>query len=257
MRISIVNLTDGAISDEEVQTVIRAVNRQIAADLYPYWSLSATLRLDSAGDGAADGIIYLRDRAKVEEALGHHERAHPTVPCGFVFTAASERLGESWTVTLSHEVLGLIGDPELRLLVAGPHPSDRGRLVFYWHEIADAVQFDVYLVDGVEVSNFVLPSYFRRDDGGRRDFLGCVRRGGALAPFGARPGGCVGFFDPERGTSNTFSRRGDSAALRRLEVRRRLGPTQRAIRRRIVTPPADAAVDLDAHREPLVAIEAD
>jgi len=40
-------------------------------------------------------------------------------------------LGESWTVTLSHEALELIADPEVNLLVAGPHPSQPGVDVFH------------------------------------------------------------------------------------------------------------------------------
>jgi hypothetical protein len=38
MLISIVNLSRGALPDEDLQRVIRAVNRQIAEDFEPYWS---------------------------------------------------------------------------------------------------------------------------------------------------------------------------------------------------------------------------
>jgi hypothetical protein len=46
-------------------------------------------------------------------------------------------LGESWTVTLSHEALELIADPEVNLLVAGPHPSQPKVDVFHWYEMCD------------------------------------------------------------------------------------------------------------------------
>ena len=45
MIISIINHTNGQISDEEVQTAIRGINIQIKQDFEPYWSLGATLRL--------------------------------------------------------------------------------------------------------------------------------------------------------------------------------------------------------------------
>ena len=48
MLISIVNLSHGALADEDLQRVIRAINRQIAEDFEPYWSFGATLRLEGA-----------------------------------------------------------------------------------------------------------------------------------------------------------------------------------------------------------------
>ena len=37
MLISVVNVTSGTIADADIQTVLRAVNRQIAEDFLPYW----------------------------------------------------------------------------------------------------------------------------------------------------------------------------------------------------------------------------
>ena len=75
MLISVVNHTDGKLSDEEVQEGIRAVNRQIAEDFNPNWSMGADLRLEGAigkdPDDAklpelrGDAIIYLWDEVDV------------------------------------------------------------------------------------------------------------------------------------------------------------------------------------------------
>jgi hypothetical protein len=46
MIISIINHTSAKIKDEELQSIIRAINRQINEDYTPYWSLGATLRLE-------------------------------------------------------------------------------------------------------------------------------------------------------------------------------------------------------------------
>lgn len=46
MIISVINHTNGQLSDEQVQGAIRAINRQIKEDFEPYWSLGATLRLE-------------------------------------------------------------------------------------------------------------------------------------------------------------------------------------------------------------------
>lgn len=50
MIISVINHTNGQITDEELQHAIRVMNRQITEDYSPYWSLGATLRLDSLPD---------------------------------------------------------------------------------------------------------------------------------------------------------------------------------------------------------------
>jgi hypothetical protein len=185
MIISVINFTEGKLSDEEVQHAIRAINRQIREDFEPYWSLGATLRLEGKStpkpkqqpaDMRGDAIIYLRVETKTDDALGYHEQNNRGIPYGFVFTELSEALEESWTVTLSHEALELIGDPEVNLLVMGSHPKDRNRTVFHWYEMCDAVQAESYELDGVEVSNFVLPLYFTaaRNGAGATTFSAAV-----------------------------------------------------------------------------------
>ena len=64
-------------------------------------------------DMRGDAVLYLWDKADVSNALGYHERNNSVIPFGFVFTEVSKQLGESWTVTLSHEALELIADPEV------------------------------------------------------------------------------------------------------------------------------------------------
>src|SRR5262245_15404846 len=102
MIISIINHTNGKISDEKVQEAIRAINRQIQEDFEPYWSLGATLRLEGRSsatpekeqlaDMRGDAIIYLWDGSDVDGALGYHDRNHRGIPFGFVFTDLVEEL---------------------------------------------------------------------------------------------------------------------------------------------------------------------
>ena len=143
MIISIINHTNGKLSDEDVQHALRAINRQVKEDFEPYWSLGATLRLEGKtgnkpksqelADMRGDAVIYLWDNVNVANALGYHDRNNRCIPFGFVFTELSKELGESWTVTLSHEALELIGDPEVNLLVAGPHLANPKQDVFHWY----------------------------------------------------------------------------------------------------------------------------
>jgi hypothetical protein len=153
---------------------------------------------------------------------------------GFVFVEVAQQIGEPWSVTLSHEALELIGDPETNLLVMGPHPAE-DRIVFHWFEMCDAVQAESYDFDGSAVSNFLLPLYFTgtRDVdevGARNDFLGRSYGSQTLKSFGINPGGYIGFFDPQLGEHDTYSIRGDMIALKRLEVKRQVKQARRAFR---------------------------
>jgi hypothetical protein len=242
MLISVVNHTDGKLSDEAVQAGIRAVNRQIAEDFNPNWSMGADLRLEGAigkdPDDAklpelkGDAIIYLWNGVDVDDALGYHEANAAGTPFGFVFTELVKELDEPWTVTFSHEALELIGDPEANLLVAGPHPEDPKKEVFHWYEMCDAVQNESYKIDGVAVSNFVLPLYFTQfaEVGGRNDFLGRLTNGKALQSFGINPGGYIGFYNPKTREHDTFSLKGDRRARERQEIKGRAQLTRRSAR---------------------------
>src|SRR5262245_57574475 len=242
MLISIVNHTHGKLSDEQVQEGIRAVNRQIAHDFEPHWHIEAALRLEGAVGDKPDGetlrelrgdaIIYLWDDVDVDDALGYHEKNAAGIPFGFVFTELVKQLDEPWTVTLSHEALELVGDPEVNLLVAGPHPGNPEKEVFHWYEMCDAVQDEKYKVDGVWVSNFLLPLYFTAvpEEGSRNDFLGRAYKKKTLQSFGINPGGYIGFYNPESGDDETFSLRGDRRAAERLKIKRKATLTRRSMR---------------------------
>jgi len=247
MLISVVNHTDGKLSDEAVQEGIRAVNRQITEDFNPNWSMGADLRLEGAigkdPDDAklpelkGDAIIYLWNGVDVDDALGYHEANAAGTPFGFVFTELVKELDEPWTVTFSHEALELIGDPEANLLVAGPHPEDPKKEVFHWYEMCDAVQDEHYKIDGVDVSNFVLPLYFTQfaEVGGRNDFLGRLTKGKALQSFGINPGGYIGFYNPKTREHDTFSLKGDRRARERQEIKSRAQLTRRSMRYKLGT----------------------
>jgi hypothetical protein len=242
MIISVINHAGASIADAEIQQVLRALDRQVEGDFAPYWSLGAQLRLEgrsgrqpsrqSLSDMRGDAVLYLWDKVDVDDALGYHEINHRGIPFGIVFTELSKQMGEHWSVTLSHEALELIADPEVNLLVMGPHPKEPGRDVFHWYEMCDAVQAETYEIDGVAVSNFVLPLYFTGDEemGGRNDFLANAHGGKTLRSFSINPGGYVDFFDPEMEDMDTVD--ADARAARRRAVKSRGNGARRGIRYR-------------------------
>jgi hypothetical protein len=247
MIISVINHTAGLISDSELQTVLRAINHQIAEDFAPHWGMSATLKLEGhaisplsssaqevqrAVDMRGDAVIYLWHPVDTRGSLGYHARNFMGVPYGFVFPAISDALRETWTVALSHEALEMIADPDVNLLVMGPHPANPRQTVFHWYEMCDAVQSEAYEIDGVPVSNFVLPLYFTSSEelGSRNDFLNLGKMGRPLPSFGVTPGGYVGFFNPATGRHESFTAEGDDWAVRRMRVKASLELTRRSQR---------------------------
>ena len=96
--------------------------------------------------------------------------------------------------------------------------------------MCDAVQAETYAIDGVNVSNFLLPLYFTSGDelGGRNDFLGTVTKGLTLRSFSVNPGGYVGFFDPKTGKDGQFQLKGDKVAAKRAKIKGRYKQGRRA-----------------------------
>lgn len=238
MIISVDNHSDQ--SSHEVRRVIRAINKQIERDFEPHWNLGATVRLSRylSRTKAKD-----RDRrATVHLHLHHAGRFHlPTAvsaATGWVFTHLPAKVERTlpwlhWTVALSHEILELLADPDLNTLIRGPHPVAKRRKVLHYREVCDPVQGDIYKIDGVAVSNFVLPHYYngQGESGGENDFL---NRG--VKAFNWRPNGEIGFFDPsvgKRGKYVTFPQvpaKNARARARKALARMIKGSTGRLIR---------------------------
>lgn len=243
MLISVINHTRGRkkITDARLQEVIRAVNRQIAEDFVPAWSMPARLRLEGHSMSAADtetstdmrgdAILYLLTSvADQDGTLGFHEKNSAGIPYGFVYTEISEQLGEPWSVTFSHEALELIADPEANLLVMGPEPEHPETTVFHWFEMCDAVQAQQYEIDGVTVSNFVLPLYYtgtpdEDEPGARNNFLGTP-----LTSFGIAAGGYIGFYDPAINDHRQVFGPDEAKGRRRSEIKSSATETRRALR---------------------------
>jgi hypothetical protein len=246
VQISVVNHSNGKVTDEDLQTAIRAINRQIREDFAPYWRLSGALRLEGRSaenpnvltnaDMRGDAVIYLWDRIDVEPVIGVHRLSDLGIPYGFVYTELAQAIGEPWSVALSHEALEVLADPETNRLVMGPHPEGEPD-VFHWLEVCDAVQAESYQIDDVSVSNFVLPLYFTgtRDTdepGARNDFLGRTYGGQTLRSFKINPGGYIGFYNPESASHEMYSIQDDPVARMRRDVKGRARGARRSVRYR-------------------------
>ncbi len=206
--VSVINFSR-ALEWVEVHEALRALNRQVTDDFAPLWgSARAILPQPVSFDPddpeslveepvAGAGIVYLLDEAGLHSVLGFHDLNARHLPVGFVFVLDRE----DWTAALSHEILDLMIDPWARSFVLGPHPRRPGRSVLHAYDVCDPVERTCYWIDGVEVSNFVTPSYYNPSDGprSRGDFLGIVD------PFGMTRGSRVSIYDPASASFETIA----------------------------------------------------
>jgi len=227
MIISIINQTRGEISDADLLAAVRAINQQIEYDFTPYWSMSAMLRVEGtllqqprANTAAAvmrgDAVIYVSSQTADSDPEGFHDRNYRGIPYGVVYSDVSEKIGDPWQVTLSHEVIELIADPQANNYVQGPKPGDARKKVFFWFELCDAVSSQTYEIAGVPLQNFLLPAYFEPPvPGARTNFLGTK-----LRPFGIAPKSYVGYYNPE--TRQQETKDSDAEGKRRRTMKSRL-----------------------------------
>jgi len=234
MNLTVANIST-QIGAAEFQAAVRAIGRQVTEDFQPEWTLSARLRGTALNlkshkapiQGHHDAIIYLGDSSQdpttgVSGALGYHADNHAKVPYGFVYLDICKEYGESWTTTLSHEVLELIADPTAVMTVTGPAPRGSGS-VYFDLEVCDPTQGDSYDIDSVKVSNFVGRSYFGLTGGsGSTNYLNLD-----LQPFGVRPNG---YFQYEDHTG-THQVQGNLVTERQLAAKRLLKTARRNARR--------------------------
>jgi hypothetical protein len=242
MNIVIVNHSN-SINDADLLKATRALGRQLKEDFTPLWDTAVSLRAISAcgsatspdgkpvdpSIGSSDAIIYLAetkdDPNGVQDALGYHDANFKGVPYGFVFTDLAAQIGESWTVTLSHELLELAADPEVNLLVATAHPTKPDQIALRSFEICDPVQGDIYDIDGIAVSDFVTPLYFASTESPPTtpvDFCGT-----GIQQFGVNPQGYYAYYDiAAGGWENVYAGR----AQARAAVRDKMGMTRRRAR---------------------------
>lgn len=178
--VAIVNRSTVPEVENALPSIVRALGRQLSDHVQPLWGrvLPSLLFLAKDSIGAIPkgaSPLVLLDDADQADALGYHDETPEGLPYGRVFVQTILGYGGSLTkgdeavsVTLSHELLELVGDPSVNLWADGPDGYA------YALELCDAVEGDSYAIDGISVSNFVTPAFFDplAEPGSRLDYLG-------------------------------------------------------------------------------------
>lgn len=194
---------------DDLAKVVGALQTQVDRDFAPCWGLSCKLDIQTAPRAGVWRLIFLDD-ADQADALGYHELTPDGLPQGKVFVRTTLKDKQKPTVTASHELLEMLGDPKIDQ-VAQRFFVDRT----YALENCDAVEEFEYLIDGISVSNFQLPRWFGMSISslvgasraqGAFDFMGKCGR-----PWQILPGGYMSIKE-DGGWSQVFaSVRGASA----------------------------------------------
>lgn len=190
-----------AVTAQEVQAALPALQTQVSRDFAPVWGIDANLTFvpDGSVPPPDSWWLVVFDNSDQAGALGYHDVTTQGLPMGKVFAGSDKKYGYQWTVTLSHELLEMLADPEINLTVFDQPTGSTGRL--YAYEVCDACEADQYGYDinGTLVSDFVYPAWFQAS----RTNGQCDHGGHIKVPFELLPGGYIGIFDVTGGTGWT------------------------------------------------------
>jgi hypothetical protein len=172
------------VSDAELRSALPAFQQQ-CWQVKGWWGKFALLELGLPPKGEEAWQIVLLDDSDQAGALGYHDYTPGGRPISKVFTKTDQQYGYSWTVTLSHELCEMLVDPWINQLA---QVSDTD---LYALEVGDPVEADDlgYKIDGILVSDFVLPYWFVPGAKGQFDFRGHCDR-----PLQVLPGGYMSVF---------------------------------------------------------------
>jgi hypothetical protein len=200
IQISVINACT-VLQDSDIAPVVDALQQQVTNDFLPPWGVNAQLTFVPSGTQPPPGTWWLSilDDSDQAGALGYHDLTPDGLPLGKVFAGTDLKLGSSWSVTTSHELLEMLADPNINLTVLVQSDSQTAGTL-YAYEVCDACEADNlgYQIGDVLVSDFVLPAWFesfRAPNSTQFD-----RQGQITAPLQLLQGGYIGAFDISAGS---------------------------------------------------------
>jgi len=161
IQVSVINEST-VLADTDVVPVVAALQKQVTNDFRPVWGTDAELTIvpKDTQPPAGSWWLVLLDDSDQANALGYHDLTSEGLPIGKVFAASDLKACTSCTVTASHELLEMLGDPNINLTIFVQSSNAAG--VLYAYEVCDACEDDSlgYQIDNVLLSDFVYPAWF-------------------------------------------------------------------------------------------------
>jgi hypothetical protein len=138
----------------DLDALIAALQVYVDKHVAPVWGTPAKLikSMDFVKDAWA--IVFL-DTADQPGALAYHDLTPSGLPLSKVFVKTTLDDNELVSVSTSHELVEMLVDPAINMMTTGPDAK-----TMYAYESADPVEAVTFKIDGIEMSDFVYPSYF-------------------------------------------------------------------------------------------------
>jgi hypothetical protein len=148
----------------------------------PVWGYPVKLYNAKVAKPSDWQFVYFDD-ADTAGALGYHDLTKDGQPVSKIFVKTTLADNQLVSVTACHELFEMVIDPIANLWAEAADGTE------YAYEMCDPVEEDTFLVDGIEMSNFLHPSWFepfKHPPGTKYDHLGLLKK-----PFSMTKGGYV------------------------------------------------------------------
>ena len=192
------------VSNNDVAAAVPAFAHQLHYHVAPSWHIGTASVLfypDLASTPKNAWIIAILDNADQAGALAYHSETPDGRPYGKVFAETCQNYGVNWTSAASHEIVEAQIDLSCNLL------ADDGRGKFYALEACDPVESTIYTYNGIELSDFVRPSWFDSQAPVGINTRWRTKGTEKLEPFQLDAGGYAVYYDLTAGKwSQTYNR---------------------------------------------------
>jgi len=165
----------------DLNALIAAMQAYVTRYVVPVWGTPAKLVKSTDFVKGQWAMVFLDD-ADTPGALAYHDLTPDGFPLSKVFVRTTLQNGDLVSVSASHELVEMLVDPAINMMTTGPDPK-----LVYAYESADPVEALTFKVNGIDMSDFVYPSYFenfRKPGSTKFDQLGKVNK-----PFQILAGG--------------------------------------------------------------------
>jgi hypothetical protein len=138
----------------DFDALVAAMQVFVDEHVAPVWGTPAKLVKSSHLPAGHWSMVFL-DHADHAHSLAIHDLTPDGMPLARVFVATTLKHDQLVSVAASHELVEMLVDPSINLVTMHPHSN-----LVYGYESADPVEELTFPVNGIQMTNFVYPTYF-------------------------------------------------------------------------------------------------
>jgi hypothetical protein len=203
-----------SIPMSELSKIAGAISQQLARDVAPHWHVSGiVMPFEHASDAPGEywQILVVPDAHGVGGMHSRPERSDEPV-----IAIVQHQAKGMWSLAASHEAIEMLIDPLGANFRTGPDPRGSGKTVKFLVEVCDPCQSlgCAYALNGVWVSDFVLPSFYQ--NGGTSGPF--TLKENVWSPLSVTSGGILSWQETDTGSWHQLSPTGFKGPIPESEV---------------------------------------